>query len=118
MFVKDSTGKPDTVKCKAVVHLHIPPHTVVTACIDVSSFVRQFHYLTIPRLSELAAKHRLDSSTRRSVLITNITKHVCEIGCPAQSHLLVFRKLCHAPECHSSRSYEDLVVLSDVRSGH
>ncbi|KAF7372624.1 hypothetical protein MVEN_00125500 [Mycena venus] len=56
----------------------VPAGTIAVACPDIARFVVQYRYWTVQRLEEVATRHRLHMSSRRSALMNVISRHVRE----------------------------------------
>lgn len=71
----------------------VPVDSVALTCADVPKLIQLYRYFTVPTLSDVVARHRLQTSTRILSLASIIAEHQCDTACPGYNDVFVFHKL-------------------------
>ncbi|KAJ7838244.1 hypothetical protein B0H14DRAFT_3459667 [Mycena olivaceomarginata] len=74
-------------------HAAVPVDSIALKCSDIPKLTQLYRYFTAQSLSEVVARHRLQTSTRMSSLVSIIANHRCDTLCPGYSDVFVFHRL-------------------------
>ncbi|KAF8172625.1 hypothetical protein K438DRAFT_1940457 [Mycena galopus ATCC 62051] len=71
------------------VHAAVPASLTAVICRNMSQLVLQYSHFDVERLTEMAHRHKLQISSRKSALIAILTSHQCSAACAGfESHCL------------------------------
>jgi hypothetical protein len=71
----------------------VPVDSIALKCSNIPKLTQLYRYFTAPSLSDVVARHRLQTSTRMSSLVSIIANHRCDTLCPGYSDVFVFHQL-------------------------
>jgi hypothetical protein len=71
----------------------VPDGSIALTCTDIPKFVQIYRYFTVPTLSDIVARHHLQTSTRLSSLVSIIAEHQCAPACPGYNDVFIFHHL-------------------------
>jgi hypothetical protein len=69
----------------------VPANSVALRCADIPKLIQMYRYFTVPTLSDVVARHRLQTSTRISSLTSIIAEHQCDSTCPGYNDVFATR---------------------------
>jgi hypothetical protein len=71
----------------------VPINSVALKCADIPKLIQLYRYFTVPTLSDVVARHHLQTSIRISSLASIIAEHRCDPACPGYKDVFIFHKL-------------------------